>query len=189
MPILCLFSCDINALSATIRKSLTNNSGAITQFEPTLLSATFLPTSALVSGSSVNRQRDWTASGSIDCCIAKESRAMWSIRLRSRPRADGGEPRPTARLWFARFWHINAANREYFGTRARSQFSGDQWADCVSLSPPPLPDITASIKRPSPSQTPAASPSSCRFSKLLISNVCYNRRARPKRQASHEIAH
>ena len=34
MPILCLFSCDINALSATIRKSLTNDSGAITQFEP-----------------------------------------------------------------------------------------------------------------------------------------------------------
>jgi hypothetical protein len=29
-----LFSCDINALSATIRKSLTNDSGAITQFEP-----------------------------------------------------------------------------------------------------------------------------------------------------------
>src|SRR5208283_812756 len=26
-------------------------------------------------------------------------------------------------------------------TRARSQFSGDQWADCVSLSPPPQPDI------------------------------------------------
>src|SRR5271165_3033597 len=64
----------------------------------------------------------------------------------------------------------------FFGidTRARSQFSGDQWADCVSLSPPPLPDITASIKRPSPSQTPAASPSSCRFSKLLILSVCYN---------------
>ena len=41
---------------------------------------------------------------------------MWSIRLRSRPRVDGGEPRPTrstARLWFARFWHINEANREY----------------------------------------------------------------------------
>jgi len=29
-----LFSCDIDALSATIRKSLTNDTGAITQFEP-----------------------------------------------------------------------------------------------------------------------------------------------------------
>src|SRR5271157_1218334 len=79
----------------------------------------------------------------------------------------------------------------FFGidTPARSQFSGDRWADCVLLSPPPQPDITASIKRPSPSQTPAASPSSCHFSKLLITSVCYNRRARPKRQASHEIAH
>jgi len=52
------------------------------------------------------------------------------------------------------------------------------------------PVITASIKRLSPSQTPAASPSSCHFSKLVITSVCYNRRARPKRQASsHEIAH
>ena len=54
-----------------------------------------------------------TASGFIACWKAKASKAMSSIRPRSRRRAGGGAPRPTrsmARRCFARCLRISAAN-------------------------------------------------------------------------------
>ena len=54
------------------------------------------------------------ASGFIGCCRARASRATLSMRPRLRRHAAGGGPRPTgstARLWCARYWRTNAANR------------------------------------------------------------------------------